>query len=262
MITLSDLARVQGRPAYDSSGQPLGTVDQIYMSDYDDQPRWVTVTGAPGSAAQLFAPVAGARVEGDGLRLAWPRADVLGSPQVAPDEHIDAAMEARLAQYYGGGQASGHDAAGLETGLETGLQTGLETGQRTENGTAPDPGVSNDARITLSAERAVPGTRQVSRRLRLHRYVDTEVEIVEVPLKRERLRIERVSDVDGTTQLLDEITLREERILEVRTETVQLEHVRVTKTVVEEEERLAIELAREHLHIESAAIDGGAATDR
>ena len=246
MISLSDLARVQGRPAYDSSGEPLGTVDQIYMSDFSDEPRWVTVTGAPGSAAQLFAPVAGARVSDDGLRLAWSRDDVLASPQVAADEHIDAAAETRLSEHYGSVRSSTEGRPADEHDQTPGEDADV---------------AGEDRPMTLSGERAVPGTEQITRRLRLRRYVVTDVETVEVPLKRERLAIERVSDVDGTTHVVDEFTLREERIVEVRTETVAVEDVRIAKTVVEEEEQVAVEMARERLDAEGAVIDRGAATD-
>lgn len=242
MISLSDLARAQGRNAYDSAGEPLGTVDQIYMSDVSDDPRWVTVTGAPGSSAQLFAPVVGARVTDEGLRLAWPKADVLASPQLAADEHIDAEAEARLSEHYGRDRSRepGPDAAGQVEDQEP-LYDAAQGIERSADG--------DDMRVTLMEERAVTGIEQGTRRLRLRRYVVTDVETIEVPLKRERLAIERVSDVEGEAEVMEEITLREERVVRVETDTFVVEDVHIAKTVVEEEEQVTVDLAREYLDI-------------
>ena len=56
--------------------------------------------------------------------------------------------------------------------------------------------------------------------------------------------------------------LREERIVEVRTETVAVEDVQISKTVVQEEEQVSVELARERLDAEGAVIDPDGTTGR
>lgn len=252
MISLSELARAQGRNAYDVKGEPLGTVEQIYMSDFGDDPRWVTVTGAPGSAAQLFAPVVGARVTDDGLRLAWSKDEVLASPQIDADEHIGPEAESRLSQHYGRDPSTsgGRHAAGHETGRDTEQDTEQVTEYDAAEGIERSA-EGDDLRVTLREERAVTGTEQGTRRLRLRRYTVTEMETVEVPLKRERLAIERVSETDGTPQVIEEITLREERVAEVRTETVVVEDVQISKTLVEEDEEVAVQVEREYLDVEA-----------
>src|SRR5687768_4510453 len=183
MIRLSDLARLQGQPALDTDGQVLGTVDQIYLSDVGHEPRWVTLSPASGAAPQVFAPLVGAAAGADGLRLQVTRDQVLDSPRVVVDQHLSPAEEAELDRYYG----------------------------LTADGT-PD-----EARVTLSEERIVTGTEQVTRRVRVRRHVVTDMETVQVPLKRELLAIESVPLDGGAPELIEEFTLREERVALVQT---------------------------------------------
>jgi stress response protein YsnF len=230
MIRLSDLARVHGRPAHDSAGVPVGTVDQLYMSDSSSEPRWVTLRAADGR--ELFAPLEGAEVQDDGLRLAWPADRVLASPSMTVDDHLDSAEETRLCEHYAldAEPANGRHAVDLPQAI----------------------GDDGAATMHLSGERLVPRTEEVTRQLRLRRYVVTETELVEVPVKRERLAIERVNEA-GTPELVEEFTLREERVVSVRTETFAVEDVQIAKAVVEVEEQLTVEVSRERAEVDADA---------
>lgn len=236
MIKLSELARVQGRPAHDSAGEPIGTVDQIYMSDDETEPRWVTVRDASDENRQHFAPVEGADVTEAGLRLAWSRAHVLASPPVAAVEHIGPTAEAALFEHYALGADHDH-------GRHAAPPEPPKLGEVVRD--------TGEAAVTLFGERPVTGTEEVTRQLRLRRYVVTETETIEVPVKRERLAIERVIDAAGGTEVVDEFTLREERVVSVRTETFAVEDVHIDKAVVTEEEQVTVEVSRERLDVDA-----------
>lgn len=233
MIRLSELARAQGRPAHDRDGEPIGNVDQIYMSDDETEPRWVTVHELSGGSRELFAPVEGAEVTDTGLRLACTRDQVLSSPDVAADEHIGPAEEALLSRHYA---------------LDSSFSGGRNAAEHPKGIMQGDQGT-----VTLSGERLVTGTEEVTRKLRLRRYVVTETETVEVPVKRERLAIERVTDGGGVPEIVEEFTLREERVVSVQTDTFAVEDVEITKAVVNEEEQLTVEVSRERVDIEADA---------
>jgi stress response protein YsnF len=229
---LSDLARVQGQPAYDASGEAIGSVEDVYLSDSSNEPKWVTVASEEGTPGHLFVPVEGAAVEGDGLRLPWSREQLLGSPRMSADQHLGPTEEAALHRHYA---------------VEPGRPRGQHADADREVGSAE----GEEAVVLLSGERLVTDTEEVTHRVRLRRYVTTEVETVEVPLKRERLAIERVVDDRAEPQLIEELLLRAERVVSVETETVAVEEFQVAKEVVTEEKRLTVEVAREQLDIDA-----------
>jgi uncharacterized protein (TIGR02271 family) len=216
MIRLSDLARLQGQPAHDLEGEDLGTVEHLYLSDVDNEPRWMTVGPSSGSAPQIFAPLVGATAAAEGLRLAVTRAQVLGSPPMSVEQHLSPQDEAELERYYG-----------------------LDP-------VAPPAEVQI---MTLSAERPVPRTEMITRQVRVRRYVVTETELVEVPLKRERMVIERMPVDEGEPELIEEFTVREERVALVQTETFLVNDVQFAKELVTETEQVTVELAREQLDV-------------
>jgi len=227
---LTDLARAEGRPAYDASGNVIGRVEQIYLSDTGNHPRWLTLREDAGTPEQVLVPADGATLEEEGLRLPWTREQITTSPRLSLDQHLGPAEEARLYEHYGIEPTSvGRHAAQGEGGVLDG----------------------DEASLTLSEERVVADTEEVTRRVRLRRYVTTEVQTIEVPLKRERLAIERVTDETATPEVIEDITLREERVVSVQTETFAVEDVQIGKEVVTEERRLTVEVAREHLDIDA-----------
>jgi stress response protein YsnF len=232
VITLSDLARLHGQAARDSSGEVVGRIEQIYLSDSSNEPEWVTLAadaGDAGDAGEAFVPVQGAEIEGDELRLPWTRGQVVASPRVPVDAHLSPADEAQLVRHYGVDLTSTRDRSTEEPEREAGGETVT----------------------TLSGERVNVETEEVIRRLRLRRYTTTEMHTVEVPLKRERLAIERVVEEGSTPEVLQEFTIREERVVSVQTEAFAVEDVQVAKDAVTEETRLAVEVARERIDLET-----------
>jgi hypothetical protein len=87
-----------GKLLVDRTGQPIGTVTQVYTDDATGLPEWATTRLGE---ATFFLPLQDA-VEADGqIRVPVHRDDVAKSPAVLDKLHITPDEEARLYRYYG-----------------------------------------------------------------------------------------------------------------------------------------------------------------
>jgi hypothetical protein len=77
--------RWQGRTLVDRSGEPLGSIEMIYLDNATGQPEWALVeTGAAGPAP-TFVPLVSASEEGDTVRVPFDKTLVEGAPSVPAD---------------------------------------------------------------------------------------------------------------------------------------------------------------------------------
>ncbi len=165
-MTEFDVSSLIGTSVVDPSGDPIGTVAQVYLDDGTGRPQWVTVRTDPDGPRETFVPLAAARVDGGRLVVDATREQVSGAPEVRGDGHISAAEEAGIYRYYGFG---------------------------------PGPGDDDDDAMTRSEEHLVAGTRTVETgRVRLRKYVVTEMATVQVPVRREEVRLEHEPITDAS----------------------------------------------------------------
>jgi hypothetical protein len=102
-----------GKLLVDRTGQPIGTVTQVYTDDATGLPEWATTR--LGEAA-FFVPLQGA-IEADGqIRVPLHRDDVAKSPGVVDKLHITPDEEARLYRYYGIPYTAERSRSGLPVG--------------------------------------------------------------------------------------------------------------------------------------------------
>lgn len=94
-----------GATVYDTSGEKIGTIRQLYLHGVSRQPRWVTVgTGLFGLKKSLV-PLAGANYNGrDAVRVAVSKDAVKHAPRIATGDQIATTEEARLMRHYGLGR--------------------------------------------------------------------------------------------------------------------------------------------------------------
>ena len=122
MIANQDLDRIQGATAYDSTGEKVGKVGQIYTDDATGEPTWVAVSTGLFGLSESLAPLANATLEGDDdLRLSYNKQMIKDAPRVEGDQSLDADEERRLYEYYGldyavGGPEKGDGTGSLGTG--------------------------------------------------------------------------------------------------------------------------------------------------
>lgn len=253
MISKDDIARIEGSTAYDSSGDKVGKVGQLFLDDQTGEPTWVTVSTGFFGSSETFVPVEGARFDGGDLHLAHDKDKIKDAPRMEVDQHLSETEEAELYRYYG-----------LQYG-GAGYQTGTGTDHTHTDHTHTDTQrTTGDASMTLSEERVEVGKEsREAGRARLRKYTTTETETVDVPITKEKLVVER-NPVSGEhasagpisdTDQVEEVTLREERAV-VDKETVPVEEVRIGKEQVTEHETVSAEVRKEH-----ADIDGATDTD-
>ena len=254
MIDSEHIDHIEGSTAYDAAGDKVGRVGQLYLDDQSGTPTWVTVATGLFGTAETFVPLEGASFDGSSLHLAYSEDTIKGAPRLDTDEHLDQAEEAELYRYYGLGGTT------ETTETYAGTETETETETYAATGTAGTHAGDQEPAVTLSEERLDIGkVEQEAGRIRLRKYITTETETITVPVRKEKLVVERVpaSDTatepitgpDGATEIVEEITLREERVV-VGKETVAVEQVRVGKQQVTEDQEVTEQVRREHADVD------------
>lgn len=265
MIDTQQIDRIEGSTAYDPTGEKVGRVGQLYLDDQTGRPSWVTVSTGLLGTGETFVPLEGATFDGQDLRLAYSKDTIKNAPSEGADEHLDYAQEQALHRYYGLGGTSTETQAGVgtETNVEPGTQSGTQTAQAGTQTGLTGTATGDEAAVTLSEERLEVGTvERESGRVRLRKYIVTENETITVPVRKEKLVVERlpaagtvtdpITGADGAAEVIEEVTLREERVI-VEKETVAVEQVRVGKQQVTEEQEITAQVRRERADVE---IDG------
>ncbi|GAA2176911.1 PRC and DUF2382 domain-containing protein [Arthrobacter parietis] len=239
MITQNDISRILDSKGnvLDFDGNKVGSVGEIYVDDRTGNPSWVTVNTGLFGSKESFAPLDGATLEGDDVRVGYTKATIKDAPQVAPDAHLSELEEAELYRYYGitdGDYVSEPNSVGRDTS-----------------------GPVTDDSMTRSEEQLHVGTeRQETGRARLRKFVVTENVTKTVPVQREEVRVERepITEANrgdalsgqGVSEDEHEVVLHEERPV-VDKEAVPVERVRLNKDTVTEEQTVNEEVRKEQI---------------
>jgi hypothetical protein len=186
-----------GTDAYDSEGQKLGDIKDIYYDDETGRPEWVALK--PGMfKGMAFVPIHNSTTDSNGnLRIAFRKEFIEAAPDVdtSKGEHLDPADEQRLWDYFGfdrtqrGTKAYGTDYGKLRADADyKAARYDRERGQWQDEGeiTAEATAVSQTAQVVDQPET-----------VRLRKYRRTEM----VPVTKEEIRVEKVGpdDQTGTT---------------------------------------------------------------
>jgi uncharacterized protein (TIGR02271 family) len=232
----------KGRKVIDSDGEKVGKVEEIYEDTGSGQPEWVLVDAGLFGGKSHFVPVAGARPSGEDVQLDFTKDTIKDAPGIDPDGEMSHDEERELFEHYG----LGYEAPSSQAGGET---TGHDTS-----------GPTTDDAMTRSEEEVSVGTRQrEAGRVRLRKYVVTEEVTKKVPVKREKVTLEREpitdANVDQATdgpEISDEeheVVLHEEEAV-VEKRTVPKERIRLGKEVTEGEEQVSEQVRKERIETE------------
>ncbi len=259
MTNANDLGAVIGKTAYDSDGDKIGKVGQVYLNDQSGQPEWVTVKTGMFGSKESFAPLYGSSIDGEDLRLAVNKQMVKDAPNVDDDGHMDEDESDALYAHYRGhtgsettGQSEHDDDAVHASGRHNDLEGNQLAGDTREDLTGR-PGVqgrdtsgpTTDDAMTRSEERLHVGTKSVQTgKARLRKYVVEEDVTTTVPVSHEEVRIEREPITEANrgeamagSELSEEeheITLHAERPV-VSKEAVPVDRVKLgTETITED----------------------------
>ncbi|WP_323961632.1 DUF2382 domain-containing protein [Arthrobacter sp. JZ12] len=264
MISENNISQIleAGGKVIDSDGDKIGSVGQIYLDDHTNNPSWVTVNTGLFGSNESFAPLEGATLEGNDIRVAHQKAKVKDAPNVAPDGHLSEQEEAELYRYYG--LANGFGNVEYSNGEHTSGETFTGTAGTTGNFESDratvghdTSGPTTDDAMTRSEEQLRVGTQSVETgRARLRKYVVTENVTQTVPVQREEVRIEREPITDANVDAAydgpaiseeeHEVILHEERPV-VAKEAVPVERVRLDKETVTEQQTVSEEVRKEQI---------------
>lgn len=238
----------KGRKVVDSDGDKVGKVEEVYQDTESGQPEWALVdTGLFGGKSN-FVPLAGARPSGEEVQLNFSKEQIKDAPGIEVDGELSSAEEQALFEHY----ALGYSAP----------EPGGESSETTDRDTS---GPTTDQAMTRSEEEVKVGTRQrESGRVRLRKYVVTEEVTKKVPVKREKVTLEREPITDENvgkatagpeiSEEEHEVVLHEEEAV-VEKRTVPKERVRLGKEVEEGEEQISEEVRKERIETEGD-VDG------
>jgi uncharacterized protein (TIGR02271 family) len=246
----------QGRTMLDRDSGRIGTIDAIYLDDQTGQPEWALVNTGLFGAKSSFVPLAQAFQSDHDVLVPYDKQLVKDAPRIDPDGHLSEAEERRLWRHYG----LDYDTADRDLPRRR-RTTGRDTVGRDTSGPTTD-----DA-ITRSEEELRVGTTQRERgRVRLRKYITTEHVEQAVPVRRERVRVEREpitdANLDAATSGPDiseaehEVVLREEEPV-VEKRVVPRERVRLDKDTVTGEERVAEQVRKEQIDLDDEDTTGG-----
>ena len=221
------LDEMRDSTVYDSSGNKIGSVEEIYYDEDTSQPEWIGVGTGFFTTKRVLVPVAGAALYEDGLMVAYDKDFVKDSPDVQGDVLTDR-EEVELYSYYTVHPTTTPDAPRATTG---------------------------ETSVTRGEEELEVGTRRVEAgKVRLRKWVETEPVALEVDLQRDVARVTS-EPLDRTTTSRElgpdetEVTLgRDEPVVGKR--TVEKERVTLEKGTETDTEQITDELKKERVEIE------------
>ena len=271
MTQFTEAYDFRGRTLVDSSGEKVGTVDEVYSDDEGRQPEWALVhTGLLGMNKR-FVPLHGAVPDGGDVRVTVDKQAVQDSPSVEADQELSEAQERRLFEHYGVAYTSeGSSTAqgvphadiasgGRDEGDYEGERGGADAGAVGRDVSGP----TTDDAMTRSEEELRVGTRQrETGRVRLRKYVVTEHVQQTVPVRREEVRVEREPITDANVEpatagpaISDEqheVVLHEEELV-VEKRVVPKERVRLEKDMITDEKHISEEVRKEKIDVDDAS---------
>jgi stress response protein YsnF len=235
--TIDEMRGWIGHNLVDAEGAKIGRIEDLYADERTGQPEWLAVTTGWFGSNISFVPLAGATRSGDDLSVPYGKDQVKNAPNIDPTGRLSEQEEARLYRHYG------RDYDETWTG---------ETDRERARTNA-----STDEAMTRSEEEMRVGVqKEEAGRVRLRKWVETELVQQTVPVKREKARLERepITDenIDEAMSGPDlsedehEVILHEERPV-VTTETVPKERVRVTKDTEVVEQPVEAEVRKERI---------------
>ncbi len=254
------LLQQRGQNLHDSSGQKIGTIEEIYLDAQTGEPEWALVNTGMFGTKSSFVPLQNAEADGDTLRVPYDKAQVKDAPQMDPDGQLSQSEESELYRHYGLEYSESESDSGLPEGAASSGETRGTVGHDVS-------GPTTDNAMTRSEEELRVGTTQrEAGRARLRKYVVEDEVTQTVPVRREEVRVEREpitdANVDAATEgpaISDEeheVVLHEEQAV-VDKQAVPKERVRLDKETYTEDQQVSDTVRKEEIEM-----DGDGRTER
>jgi hypothetical protein len=121
--------RWQGRTLVDHHGEPLGTIEAIYLDKVTNQPEWALLEAAATGPTRTFIPLVSAGEEGDTVRVPFAKTLVEGAPSLPADQELSEDQEGELYRHYGVPYSRADSPSGLPAGDPEPAEPALAAGQ-------------------------------------------------------------------------------------------------------------------------------------
>jgi hypothetical protein len=121
--------RWQGRTLVDHHGEPLGTIEIIYLDKATEQPEWALLEAGAAGPAPTFVPLVSASEEGDTIRVRFAKTLVEGAPAMPADRELSEDQEGELYRHYGVPYSRADSPSGLPAGEPEPAEPALAAGQ-------------------------------------------------------------------------------------------------------------------------------------
>jgi hypothetical protein len=108
--------RWQGRTIVGHNGEPVGSIEMIYLDNASGQPEWALLEVVAAGRAPIFVPLVGASEEGDTVRVPLDKALVERAPSVPADRELSEDQEGELYRHYGVPYSRADSPSGLPAG--------------------------------------------------------------------------------------------------------------------------------------------------
>lgn len=246
--TMEDVRQWAGKKVYDSMGNKIGTIDDVYFDEQTGKPEWALITTGMFGTRQHFMPLVENQQQAmeDSISVRWTEDQVKNAPSVDPDGELNEQEERELYSYYG-----------MNWQQSESQTTYPSTGQQYQAGQQGQP---RDEAMTRSEEELRVGTaRRPKELVRLKKYIVTENVQQTVPVQHEEVRVEREPITEANrgkamqgpemTESEHEVTLMtEEPVVEKR--VVPKERVSLEKEVTTGEEKVEEQVRKERIDVE------------
>jgi hypothetical protein len=120
--------RWQGRTLVDHHGEPLGTIEIIYLDKVTNQPEWALLEAGAGPA-RTFVPLVSASEEGDTIRVGFAKTLVEGAPSMPADRELSEDQEGELYRHYRVPYSRADSPSGLPAGDPEPTEPALAAGE-------------------------------------------------------------------------------------------------------------------------------------
>jgi len=98
MIVLPSAGSLSDSQVFDNQGLLVGQVDGVYLDEETELPVWISIS-RPASDSSL-APLAGALISSESIRLPYSKAVIEAAPVIGLDFELTAETESLLSEYY------------------------------------------------------------------------------------------------------------------------------------------------------------------
>lgn len=228
--------RLQDATMYDTEGNIIGTIAEIYFDEDSSEPTFVTVKTQASKTQEIFIPLHQATEAEDGVQVPFQLEFISDAPSIDADGTLTAEEEQRLHDYYSLDYTSGEGQDG-DADTEANSETVLVRNEELEVGTE----------------------RRSSGEARLRKRTTTETRTVEVPVTREEIVLEREPvDPDSAEARAadagdDEVVVETHEEVPMVTKKVSAEKVRLDTATVQDTETVSETLRHDDVDVDRDA---------